>query len=61
MISEPKVAYRNKLLLFWLSACLGIIYSTPYHYTFKLCAPQKWGAHFISSAPALRTLAAGRQ
>jgi len=23
---EPKVAYRNKLVLVWLSACLGITF-----------------------------------
>jgi len=28
LLNEPKIAYRNKRLPFWLPTCLGISYST---------------------------------
>jgi len=48
-MSEPKVACRNKLLIFWVPACLGITYSIAEHFTFGPSAPRKKnrGAHFI--------------
>ena len=45
-MNEPKVVYRNKLLLFWLPTCLRVSYSTARHFTFKPCAPppkKNWG------------------
>ena len=39
MLNEPKVAYRNKLLLVWLPTCLGISYSIALHFSFRVsCA-----------------------
>ena len=40
LMYEPKVAYRNKLVLVWLSACLGItFFSTAKHFIFKPLVP----------------------
>ena len=38
-MSEPKVACRDKLLRFWLPACLGITNSIAEHFTFGPSAP----------------------
>ena len=35
LVNDRKVAYCNKLLLFWLPTCLGISYSTAWRFTFK--------------------------
>jgi len=55
-MNEPKVAYRNKLLLFWLLTSLGISYSTAYRFTFKPGAPPKkiGGPRFAVSIPGRR-------
>ena len=54
-MNEKNVAYRNKLILFWLQICIGISYSAAKHFTFKPVRPlSKTGAHFIACAPGRR-------
>jgi len=53
-MNEKKVAYRNKLILFWLQICIGISYSAAKHFTFRPVRPvSKTGAHFIACAPGV--------
>jgi len=46
-IDESKVVYRNTLLPFLLSICLGVSYRTAYSFFYfqATCAPQKIGEH----------------
>jgi len=46
-MNVPKVAYRKKLLLFWLLTCLGISYSTAF---LSSPIPPLARAHFTASA-----------
>jgi len=49
---EPEVAYRNKLVLVWLSACLGITFFPLQSILFSspLRPPEKIGGAFAPNA-----------
>jgi len=59
-MNEPKVAYCNKLMLYWLSTCLSISYSTARHFRFQDRAshfpPKKGSTLHCFCCRALRTL-----